>query len=162
MAAWPRFAAAAAFALASPAAAQPSGGQPAEAYARIVSAAQDCLHSFRGVRVDFRQLGKRGWTKARMEGFGGLEQVMTGFVRDDRTMMLSTGYGCIVKSRLAPPASADGLAAAISERLAAQPVAGANGLLAWRLPDRRIELSPGPADGSNVSVTISALLAGTE
>jgi hypothetical protein len=164
MAAWARLAAPIALAIAaSPVAAQQSSGpEPAPAYAQIVSAAQECLDSYKGMRVDPKQLKKRGWAKANLEGFGGLDGVFTGFVRRDGMIMLSTGYNCIVKARLVPPASAGGLAAALSERWADQPVAGADGMLAWRLPERRIELSPGPADGTNVSVTISSVLAGIE
>jgi hypothetical protein len=165
MAAWFRLAApiALAIAAAGPGAAQPGGsGQPALEPAQIVSAAQDCLDSYKGYAVDPRQLKKRGWAKARLAGMGGLEAVMTGFVRNDGAIMLVMRSTCMVKARLVPPASADGLAAAMSERWAAQPVAGADGMLAWRLPERRIELSPGPADGTNVSVTISSVLAGIE
>jgi hypothetical protein len=86
---------------------------------------------------------------------------MTAFVRADRSIMLVTRYSCIVKTQLAPPASADGLAAAISGRFSVQPTL-ANEMLAWRLPEHKIELAPGAADGSNVSVTVSMRLEGME
>ena len=163
MAAWLKLAAPVAIAIwAVPASALQSGTAQADPYPQILSAAQDCLDSYQGIRIEPKQLKKRGWEKARFDGFGNLGGVITGFARADGAIMLVTGYSCIVKSRLAPPATADGLAAAISEKWAVQPTAGENGSRSWRLADRKIELSPGPADGSNVSVTISRPLEGLE
>ena len=162
MAAWPRFAAPVALALASQPAAALQGGepQPALAYPQIISAAQDCLDSYKGLAVDQKQLKKRGWAKARLEGVGDLGGVITAFVRGDRAVMLVTRYSCIVKTRLVQPDSVDGLAAAVSEKWSAQPSLGADGMRSWQLPERKIELSPGPADGSNVSLAVSMRLEG--
>ena len=164
MAAWLRLAAPIALGLAPavPAAAQGGAPQTALDYPQIVSVAQDCLVALESGRIDAKRLKKLGWTKARISGLGGLEQVMTAFVREDRAIILSTGYDCILKTRLVPPASPDGLAAAISGRWAVQPATDAGGTLAWRLPDRKILLSPGPADGSNVSLTVTTIFVETE
>lgn len=163
MAAWARLVASVALALAAaPAVAQPGRPQPELAYAQINSAAQDCFDSYKGFAIDPKQLKKRGWKEARLEGFGDLRGVMTAFVRGDGAIMLSTRYSCIVKTRLGPPASAASLAEAISAKWAVQPNAAADGRLTWLLPERRIELTPGPADGSNVSLTISRRLEGVE
>ena len=161
MAAWPRLAAAVALAIAAgPAFAQQSGSaQPALAYPQIVSAAQDCLDSYKGLAVDQKQLKKRGWVKATLEGFGNLGGIITAIVRGDGAVMLVTRYSCIVKTRLTSTTSVEGLAAAISENWGAQPTPGADGHLAWLLPERKFELTPGPSDGSNVNLTISLRLA---
>jgi len=161
MARWLSFAAPIALLTGAPAGALQSD-RPAPEYGPIVSAAQDCLDSYKGVRLDPKLLGRRGWSKARLEGFGDLGGIMTAFVRTDKTIMLSTGYSCIIKTRLAAPASADGLAAAISQRWTVEPATAADGTRSWRLPERKIELSPGPSDGSNVSVVISLALDGLE
>jgi hypothetical protein len=161
MPAWLRLSAAAALlANAVPAAAQGSAGQPALDYGRIVSAVQDCLDSYKGPRIDPKQLKKKGWAKARLAGMGGLEQVMTSFVRSDGAVMLVMQTSCIVKTRLAAPDSAQGLSAAMTGRLGGEPAPGTEGKLIWRLTGRQIELNPGPADGSNVSVVITAVLEG--
>src|SRR5687767_13448825 len=164
MAAWHKLAAPIALAIAAPpvAAQQSGGGQTTLGYEQIVSAAQQCLDSSKRFTIDAKELKKRGWRKARLGGMGGLEAVMTGFVRGDGAIMLVFGHSCIVKTGLAPPASAEGLSATISQHGGTQPTNGADGMLAWRLPDHKIELSPGPADGTNVSVRISALPAGME
>ena len=163
MAAWARLAAPVALALAAaPAAALQGGPQPELAYAQITSAAQDCLDSYKGFAIDPKQLKQRGWKKAKLEGFGNLRGVMTGFVRGDGMVMLSTRYSCIVKARLEPPASAASLAAAISGKWSVQPMTAADGRLTWLLPERRIELTPGPADGSNVSLAVAMQLEGVE
>lgn len=162
MAAWLRLVGPAALALApGPAAAlHVAAEQSAQAYPPILSAAQDCLDSYKGLSLEQKQLKKRGWAKARIEWFDDLAGVVTPFVRSDGAIMLVTRYSCIVKARPAPPASVEALAEAISEKWSARPSPGAGKALVWLLAERKIELIPGPADGSNVSLTVSIDLDG--
>ena len=162
MAAWARLIAPLAFAIqACPALAQQGQAQPEPAYQQIVSAAQDCLDSYERGAISEKQLRKRGWQRARLEGMGELQGIMKGFVRGD-IGILHLRYSCIVKAQLRPPASADTLALAFSDKWSVEPTPAADGTIGWDLPERRIELTPGPADGSNVSVTVSLRFEGVD
>ena len=121
--------------------------------AQVASAARDCIASFEGHRFGKGKLQKRGWNSAKLGAMGGFEQIMQGWARPDGVLMLTLQTGCIVKVRMTPEMRTD--IAAFDREIGSNSLFQPPEKRIWHIDGFKLELSSGPQDGSNVSLSIT-------
>src|SRR5215213_4179206 len=97
--------------------------------AQVISAADDCMASFKDYEVNARLLKARGWKELKGDA-GDLRGMLKFFLRQDGVLMLSLRYSCIVKVRMTPSAMAR-LQPALSQRLGSLAEAKQDGQVTW-------------------------------
>ena len=122
-----------------------------------VGAVQDCISISDGFTFDQKKLKKLGWKKANMDGdFGG---VVTPYHRSGAPILLVFYSSCMAKFAVSSDQREQVMSALIAEltRRFGMPPVESQASLIWKLPNVIVELTPGPSNGSNVTISVKSL-----